>query len=134
LKGIPAQWIKEAIRRGNSMHLMNADYKFFASAIVAGSIPIALGVALAIKQRSGSEQVWCFCGDMAGETGIFHECSKYARRNNLPIHFVIEDNGLSTTTPTYEAWGLEVGDENTEMYVYIRGCPHINVSEWVEFK
>ena len=34
-------------------------------------------------------------GDMTSETGIMHECYKYAVNHKLPIHFVIEDNGVS---------------------------------------
>ena len=134
LKGIPAGLIKQYIYHGCSMHLMSAEYRFFASAIVGGSIPIALGVAMAIKRRGGAEKVWCFVGDMASEMGFFHECQKYARRNDLSITFVIEDNGLSTTSPTQEAWGLKQGAYNVMQYNYKRLCPHINCDEWVEFK
>ena len=41
---------------------------------------------------------------MTYETGVFHEVHKYAKNFNLPIHFIIEDNGLSTNTPTKIAW------------------------------
>ena len=44
--------------------------KFYASAIVGGVLPIALGVALSIKKRK-KNKVWIFIGDMTYETGIF---------------------------------------------------------------
>lgn len=133
LKGIPEEWVKEQILNGDSMHLMNPEHRFFASAIVGGCIPIAVGVALAIKRNQGTENVWVFTGDMASETGIFFECAKYSRRNNLPITFVIEDNGKSTNTPTQEIWGLEKGRNNVIAYKYEMLCPHINVDQFVEF-
>ena len=41
---------------------------------------------------------------MTFETGTFHECYKYAKNFKPPIKFVVEDNGLSTNTPTKSAW------------------------------
>ena len=35
---------------------------------------------------------------MTFETGIFYEVHKYARNFNLPLYFVVEDNGVSTQT------------------------------------
>lgn len=137
LKGIPPEWIKEQIRHGNSMHLMNPEYRFFASAIVTAPVPVALGVALAIKRQGGTNKVWCFTGDMASMTGIFNECEIYAWRNDLPIKFVVEDNRLSTNTPTREAWGEDIKKDfkkYIQWYEYDRQCPHINIDSWVEFK
>lgn len=106
LKGIPREEVKATILAGKSMHLEFPAYRFFTSAIVAGHIPIALGVALGIKRRGGPEKVWVFCGDMASETGTFHEAVKYAQGFDLPITFVIECNGLSTNSPTHQVWGM----------------------------
>lgn len=137
LKGIPKEWIKEQIYHGNSMHLMSKEYKFFASSIVGGSLPIAVGVALALKRKGEKGHVWAFMGDMAGLSGIAYECMLYSSVNELPITFVIEDNGLSTNSPTYETWGasyisyLDFG--NVLYYKYIRDCPHINVGQFVSF-
>ena len=85
LKGIPPEWIKAEILKGNSIHLMNKEYKFFTSAIVNGITPIAMGVAMAIKRRGGKEKVWCFVGDMAASVGIYHECLRYANAQCLPL-------------------------------------------------
>ena len=126
LKGIPPEWIKKEILNNHSINLNNAKYKFFTSAIVGGCLPIALGVAMA------GARVWCFVGDMGAETGIFHECYKYARRNNLPITFVIEDNGLSVNTPTQEVWGGH-DKENVIRYNYERTYPHVGSGVFVTF-
>jgi pyruvate dehydrogenase E1 component alpha subunit len=125
---------------------MSKEYKFFASSIVGGSIPIAVGVALAIKRQGLNERVFCFLGDMCGFSGIFHECQQYSRNFDLPITFIIENNNLSTNSPTNNTWGLlhtpfegiKVWDAwnhgKVLIYCYERQCPHINVSEWVEFR
>jgi hypothetical protein len=43
-------------------------------------------------------------GDMSFESGIFYEVHKYARNFDLPLYFVVEDNGVSTYTPTEATW------------------------------
>ena len=115
LKGVPPELVKSEILKGNSISLQFPLYNFYTSAIVGGIIPIALGVAMA------GETVWCFVGDMAAETGIFHECAKYARNKNLLIHFIVEDNGMSVDTPTDKVWG----------YTYKRTFPHSGTGKWI---
>ena len=41
---------------------------------------------------------------MTFETGQFEECYKFVKNLNLPVKFVVEDNGLSTNTPTKSTW------------------------------
>ena len=117
LKGIPREWLKAEILKNRSITINNAEYKFFSSAIVGGILPIAVGVAMT------GQTVWCFVGDMAAETGIFHECVKYANGHNLPIYFVVEDNGLSVDTPTEKVW----------RYSYQREFPHQGSGTFVIF-
>jgi len=106
LKGVPANWLRDVILAGHSMTINNPDYNFYASAIVGDIVPIATGVAMGLKLRGSLEHVWCFVGDMCAEMGVFDESVKYAERNDFPITFVVEDNGLSVVTPTQETWGL----------------------------
>jgi len=73
LKGVPPDVLMAAIRRGESMALNFPEYRLYGSAIVGGTVPIALGAALAIKRRGGDERVHCFVGDMTSMTGIFAE-------------------------------------------------------------
>ncbi len=135
LKGVPKDFVRKEILECRSIHLNNKEYKFFTSAIVGGILPIALGTSFALKLKDSKEHVWCFVGDMAAEMGIFHECTKYARRNNLPITFVVEDNGLSVDTPTQKCWGECVGsDDNIKRYEYKRIYPHYGCGKWVIFK
>lgn len=127
LHGLPPEWIFAEILSGRSMSLNSPRHRFLSSAIVGGILPIAMGVAAGIKRQKDARTVWCFVGDMTASLGVFSDCYKYASRNALPIMFVIEDNGLSTTTPTEEAWGSEYG-YNLKRYNYTRTEPHIGAA------
>jgi TPP-dependent pyruvate/acetoin dehydrogenase alpha subunit len=138
LKGINPHWLKAEILAGRSMHLYSREHRFVTSSIVNGCTPQAVGVALALGCKGGTDRVWCFVGDMASSVGIFDECFHYARSQQLPITFVVENNELSTNTPTREAWGLVPYNEdngyNLIGYDYKRVYPHIGVGKFVEFK
>ena len=73
---------------------------------------------------------------MAFETGGFYEMHKYAVRYDLPIVFVVEDNGVSTNTPTEETWNgekREIPDEKCIWYSYEKVWPHYGTGKWVIF-
>jgi|TARA_R110002020_G_scaffold78488_6_gene197360 TPP-dependent pyruvate/acetoin dehydrogenase alpha subunit len=121
-----------------SMSVHSNEPNFYASSIVGGSTPIAIGVAYALKRSGNPEnkKVWLFVGDMTSETGIFHEAYKYSIRNDLPIQFVIEDNNQSTNTPTDIVWGTKTSWEGMEKviyYKYERIYPHHGIGIWVSF-
>ena len=104
LKGVPPDYLKEQILKGKSMVMNLPEYKIHCSSIVGGIPSIATGIAAANKLKGNGEHVWCWLGDMSAETGAFHEAYKYAVGQQLPITFVIEDNGLSVETPTDLVW------------------------------
>lgn len=137
LHGIDPEWLFNEIMNGRSITIHNPEHKFFTSAIVGGIVPIAVGVALAIKLKKSENHVWCFIGDMAAETGIFHEGLKYATRNRLPITFIIEDNGFSVSTPTQVSWGTEedfsTSDKHVIRYKYDKCYPHVGSGVWITF-
>jgi pyruvate dehydrogenase E1 component alpha subunit len=133
LRGVPKDLVRQDIINEHSMHLCFDKYNFISSSIVGGCLPIAVGVAMGIKKKGLSSRVWVFVGDMAAEMGVFHECTKYAARHTLPITFVVEDNGLSTDTPTQEAWGLDTGAPDIIRYKYERTYPHTGIGQWVSF-
>ena len=133
LHGLDPNWVREEVLQGRSMYIMSAEHRFFSSSIVGGICPIALGVAMAIKIKRERSHVWCFVGDMGAETGIFHECAKYAARHNLPVTFVVEDNAFSTNTPTQEVWGKGKGRPCILRYRYKRVFPHAGVGQFVRF-
>ncbi len=131
LKSGNADWLRKEILENRSIHTNSKKYKIFTSAIVGGILPIALGIALAIKRKKSGERVWCFVGDMTAKTGIFHECTKYAGGHKLPITFVIEDNGIGVYTPTKEVW--KDGKADIRGYKYERVYPHYGIGKWVDF-
>jgi TPP-dependent pyruvate/acetoin dehydrogenase alpha subunit len=135
LKGIPSEWLEEEILAGRSITIVSKEHKFYSSAIVGAIIPIATGVALANKRDGKDDKVWCFIGDMAFETGGFYEMHKYAQRYDLPIRFVVEDNGVSTNTPTEETWnGIKREVPNDVIwYNYKKEWPHYGTGKWVIF-
>jgi pyruvate dehydrogenase E1 component alpha subunit len=83
--------------------------------------------------------VYCFMGDMTSETGIAHECIKYSRNHQLPIHFIIEDNSKSVCTDTRETWNVsslsyeEKHDSNITYYHYETKYPHAGAGTRVQF-
>ena len=139
LKGVPENLILKEIIKGKSISLCFPSFKVYSSAIVGGSIPIALGVALANKKKKIKDKVYCFVGDMTSETGIMSETLKYAKNHKLPIHFIIEDNELSVCTDTKKVWGIKqlslIGKKSSYIsyYKYKLKYPHAGAGKRVEF-
>ncbi|MEX8495776.1 thiamine pyrophosphate-dependent dehydrogenase E1 component subunit alpha [Sphaerotilus sp.] len=87
--------------RGGSMHIADvASGNLGANGIVGGGMPIAVGAALALKQRRLPNVAICFFGDGANNEGAFHESLNMAAIWKLPVVFVCENNqyGMSTST------------------------------------
>ncbi len=79
--------------RGGSMHLFDASRRFYGGhAIVAGGLPVAVGIALAQKLRAEPNLTACFFGDGAVAEGEFHESLNLAALWKLPVLFVCENN------------------------------------------
>lgn len=134
LKDISNVWIEEEILKGKSITLCNMDENFYSSAIVGGTLSIALGVAMGIKAKGGDEKVFVFIGDMSFESGIFYEVHKYARNFDLPIVFVVEDNGVSTYTPTDATWNVKRDIPSDVIhYTYKSKFPHYGTGKWIAF-
>lgn len=139
LKGVPINVLKKEILKGKSISLCFPKYNIYSSAIVGGSIPIALGVALAIKRKKQSHMVYCFVGDMTSETGIMHESLKYSINHKLPIHFIIEDNRKSVCTDTRKVWAQKkltfqnIKNTYVTYYRYNLKYPHAGAGKRVQF-
>ena len=128
LHEVPADLILDAIMTGHSMNLNFPEYRFFSSAIVGGTLSIACGIA------STGRPVWCFVGDMTASIGAFHDAQQYAEGHDLPVTFIIEDNGLATNTPTRETWEAKPNRRcRTLRYQYSRTYPHVGLAEKVVF-
>lgn len=133
LKGVPPEKVRAEIMAGRSIAMSFPEYRFLSSAIVAGQLPIALGIALGIKRRDGAEQVHVFCGDMTARTGAFHECVTYATGHDLPIRFIVEDNGISVCTVTQDVWGRRKSWPNIVRIPYKLPWPHSGAGVRVNF-
>jgi hypothetical protein len=72
---------------------------------------------------------------MSFESGLFYETHKYARNLDLPLYFVVEDNGVSTYTPTIETWGGKQREipQDVIYYQYESKYPHYGTGKWVVF-
>jgi pyruvate dehydrogenase E1 component alpha subunit len=138
LKGVPQEQLKKDILAGKSITLCYPEYNIYSSAIVTGNIPIATGAALDIKRKGGNNHVWCFVGDMTSETGTFFENWKYAVNHDLPITFVIENNGKSVCTETSKVWNtdeLYFAKETRKIiyYEYQTKYPHAGAGQRIQF-
>ena len=157
LKGVPPDQVRQAILDGKSISLCFPEYRVLSSGIVGGTAPIAVGLALGIKRkREAAEKlatarsiyynqmsladrhrkVVCFIGEMSFETGIVHESIKYATNFDLPVLFVVEDNGLSVCTITARSWGGSLdaaSGSKVVRYQYKLTRPHVGAGKWVSF-
>jgi len=138
LKGVDPKLIKQDILNGKSITLCYPDYRIYSSAIVGGSIPIATGMALDIKRNGGTNHVWCFVGDMASETGTFFENWKYSINHDLPITYIIENNGKSVCTDTLKTWNTDKlffakETEKIIYYEYTNKYPHAGAGKRIQF-
>ena len=88
--------------RGGSMHVIDKSVGFMLSSpFVGGSIPIAVGSALAAKVANNAQVSVAFFGDGATDEGVFYESLNFAKVHNLPMIFVCENNSFSTHLPDF---------------------------------
>jgi pyruvate dehydrogenase E1 component alpha subunit len=84
---------------GGSMHMFDVTHRLLGGyGIVGGQLPLATGAALAIDYRGGDEVVMCTLGDGTAAIGAFHESLNIAALWDLPIVYVIVNNGLGMGT------------------------------------
>jgi acetoin:2,6-dichlorophenolindophenol oxidoreductase subunit alpha len=140
LKGVPRETVKQAILDGRSIALCFPEHKIYCSGIVGSLMGVATGVAWALKREGKKGRVFLFCGDMSSETGIFHEAIKYAVNFDLPVVFVVCDNGLSVMTETRLAWGSSEPwfkgtrfESKIEYFQYKNGWPHSGLGKLIKF-
>jgi TPP-dependent pyruvate/acetoin dehydrogenase alpha subunit len=128
LHGVAPDELMRQILFGRSMYINSLQPWFYASSIAGGILPIAVGLGMAIKRKGEARRVFVFCGDMAAEMGVFHEATKYAENFDLPVEFIIEDNGASVLTQTEDAWGcinyVRTEGPHIRRYKYKLSWPH----------
>lgn len=94
--------------KGGSMHLFDAGLRFMGGyGIVAGHLPLAVGIGFASLYRELDEVVVCLFGDGATNQGVFHEAMNMAALYNVPVVFVCENNGYGIGTSVNRASAME---------------------------
>ena len=79
--------------RGGSMHLFDKSMRFYGgNAIVAGGLPLAVGLGLADAMQNRNRVTACYFGDGAVAEGAFHESLNMAALWRLPVLFCCENN------------------------------------------
>lgn len=92
--------------RGGSMHLFDVSRRFYGgNAIVAGGLPLAVGLALGDSMLARRRVTACIFGDGATAEGEFHESLNLAALWKLPVLFLCENNqyAMGTALPRYQA-------------------------------
>lgn len=140
LKGVPREEVKQAILDGRSISLCFPKYKVICSGIVGSLMGVATGIAWSLKQQGKPGTAYLFCGEMSAETGIFHEAVKYALHYDLPVKFVVCDNGVSVMTDTRAVWGSPdpwfKGTKFEKKIIYFKytnGYPHSGLGKLIKF-
>ncbi|NWG16106.1 MAG: pyruvate dehydrogenase (acetyl-transferring) E1 component subunit alpha [Chloroflexi bacterium] len=86
--------------KGGSMHLASREHNFWGGyAIVGGHLPLAAGIALESRYNGKDDVVLSFVGDGASNNGYFHEALNLSAVWDLPVVWLIENNGYGMGTP-----------------------------------
>ena len=106
---------------GGSMHLFDQSNGFYGSTpIVAGTVSLAVGAALAAKMQNSTDIGVSYIGDGAVEEGVVHECFNLAKVLKLPVLFVIENNLFAS----HMHISLRQPSETTSRFAEANFIPH----------
>lgn len=140
--------------RGGSMHIIDTSVNFMGtSAIVASTVPVAVGYAYGMKLQKKDNITVVFLGDGAMDEGSVWESINFAMLNSLPIIFVLENNFYAihshvnkrnTEGPhfgnkvkafrmNYEFFDVDVMDNHARVQVYIKKCRKLHTPFFLEF-
>jgi pyruvate dehydrogenase E1 component alpha subunit len=90
--------------RGGSMHMQDVSLGFYGGwGIVAGQLPVATGLGLALVRQQKRQAVLCELGDGAVNMGAWHESLNLAALWNLPVVFLVVNNGYGMGTAVERA-------------------------------
>jgi len=103
--------------RGGSMHIADVESNNLgAQGIVAGNLPISVGVGLSIKMRKTDQVVLTLFGDGAANEGAFHESLNMAAIWNLPIIYLCENNQYAMSMAFERAFRIEQISDRASAY------------------
>ena len=111
--------------KGGSMHMFSTEHKFYGGhGIVGAQVPLGAGLAFGHKYREDGGLCMAYFGDGAANQGQVYEAFNMAALWNLPIIFVVENNGY--------AMGTAVTRGSAETHFHRRGTafriPGMNVN------
>ena len=119
--------------KGGSMHMFSREKQFFGGhGIVGAQVPLGAGLAFANKYRGNDHVALTYFGDGAANQGQVYEAFNMAALWNLPIVFVVENNGY--------AMGTAVTRGSAETHFYRRGTAfripgmHVNGMDVLEVR
>lgn len=116
--------------RGGSQHI---HYKnLYSNGVQGGIVPIAVGMALAEKQKKSDTAVTVFIGDGTLGEGVIYEAFNMASLWSAPLLIVVENNHIAQTTPTdfalagdmrmrFQAFGIPALELDTSDVMEIAG-------------
>jgi len=85
--------------KGGSMHFFAPDKNYWGGhGIVGGQTPLGLGIAYYLKYKGLQGACLCYMGDGAVNQGAFHESLNLASLWDIPVVYIIENNGYSMGT------------------------------------
>lgn len=103
--------------RGGSMHIADVDSNNLgANGIVAGGVPIAVGVGLSIRMRKTTQVCMVIFGDGAANEGAFHESLNMAAIWKLPVVYLCENNQYAMSMPVTKAFTVEKISQRAAAY------------------
>jgi len=120
--------------KGGSMHLAAPEVGMMgASAIVASTIPHAVGAALAAKLLKKEQVIVAVFGDGAVDEGVYHESLNIAALHALPVIFLFENNGLAVHSRMADRHSFNVLDHvktyNIPVHLIEEGYDFVRVDQ-----
>ena len=103
--------------KGGSMHLASRDHNFWGGyAIVGGHLPLAAGIAMEARYHGKDDVTMTYVGDGATNNGYFHESLNMSAIWDLPVIWIIENNGYAMGTEVSRASGQVELHRKAEAY------------------
>ncbi len=88
---------------GGAMQFIHAENNLFCGSIVGSNLPIAAGMALAMKEQETDRVCMAMFGDGGSNTGSFHEGLNLAALWKLPAVYILENNQFAEAMPVDES-------------------------------
>ena len=103
--------------KGGSMHLASKEHNFWGGyAIVGGHLPLAAGIAMEARYHGKDDVTMTYIGDGATNNGYFHEALNMSAIWDLPVIWIIENNGYGMGTEVERASGQVALHKKAEAY------------------